>query len=171
MSRNESQVRAFQTTSDACPIPAAIELIGERWTCLILRASILGLQHFEEYQACLGIARNILSDRLARLVSGGILERSADPNDRRRVVYALTARGAALLPVLVALRQWAIDQGLGTRSHPVLADRRDRRPLARLEVTAHDGRVVGLEDLVWVGQDGEELDLPVASERQRREAA
>jgi DNA-binding HxlR family transcriptional regulator len=64
-------VEAFKASSDACPIPEAVAIIGERWTCLIVRASMLGLCHFEEYQACLGIARNILSDRLGRLVTAG----------------------------------------------------------------------------------------------------
>ncbi|WP_300973388.1 helix-turn-helix domain-containing protein [Sphingomonas sp. LHG3406-1] len=151
----------------------AVDLIGERWTCLILRASMLGLCHFEEFQACLGIARNILSDRLGRLVAGGILARTPDPEDGRKVIYALTARGAGLLPVLVALRQWALDSGLGKPSHPALADRRDRLPVARLTLQAQDGRPLELEDLVWVGPEGEELALPAATvpSRSRRSAA
>jgi DNA-binding HxlR family transcriptional regulator len=165
MSRDIAQVRAFRSSSDACPIPAAIELIGERWTCLILRATMLGLCHFEEFQACLGIARNILSDRLGRLVDSGILARTADPSDRRKVIYSLTERGAGLLPVLVALRQWGVEQGLGKPSHPTLADRRDRRPVNRLAVQAHDGRLLELEDLIWVGPDGEELGMPISSQR------
>ncbi len=162
MARNAGHIVAFRQSSDACPIPAAIALIGERWTFLLLRGTLLGLQHFEEYQACLGIARNILSDRLQRLVSAGILARTADPHDRRKVVYALTERGVSLLPVLVALRQWGLDAGLGTANHPMLADRRDRRPVARLEVQSHDGRTLALNELMWVGPDGEELALPHA---------
>nr|WP_314441804.1 helix-turn-helix domain-containing protein [uncultured Sphingomonas sp.] len=150
---------AFQASSDACPIPEAVEIIGERWTCLIIRASMLGLCHFEEFQACLGIARNILSDRLGRLVGAGILARSPDPEDGRRVIYALTERGAALVPVMVALRQWALDAGLGKPGHPTLTDRRDRRPVARVTVHAEDGRPLALEDLLWIGPDGEELTM------------
>ena len=81
-----------------------------------------GLQHFEQFQAALGIARNILSDRLAKMVDGGILERAADPGDRRKVVYSLTAKGEALLPVVLALRQWGEDWGHGSQDI-VLADR------------------------------------------------
>ena len=55
------------------PLPAAVELIGEKWAFLILRGALNGLQHFEEFQAGLGIARNILSDRLGKMVAGGIL--------------------------------------------------------------------------------------------------
>ena len=160
MARDAGHIVAFRQSSDACPIPAVIALIGERWNFLLLRGMLLGLQHFEEFQSCLGIARNILSDRLHGLVSAGILARTADPHDRRKVVYTLTERGAGLLPVLISLRQWGLDAGLGTASHPTLADRRDRRPVARLEVQAHDGRPLDLRDLMWVDPDGEEIMPP-----------
>ena len=99
-----------------CPIPPAVELIGEKWAFLILRGAFNGLQHFEEFQAGLGIARNILSDRLGKLVAGGILERTPDPSDRRKVIYSLTAKGEALLPVVLALRQWGEDWGHGSQA-------------------------------------------------------
>jgi DNA-binding HxlR family transcriptional regulator len=137
-----------------------VAIIGERWTCLILRASMLGLCHFEEYQSCLGIARNILSDRLGRLVAAGVLARTPDPEDGRKVIYALTERGAALVPVMVALRQWALDAGLGKAGHPTLADRRDGKPVARISILAQDGRSLGIEEMMWIGPDGEELPLP-----------
>jgi DNA-binding HxlR family transcriptional regulator len=156
-------VEAFKASSDACPIPEAVAIIGERWTCLIVRASMLGLCHFEEFQACLGIARNILSDRLGRLVTAGILARTPDPDDGRRVIYALTERGAALVPVMAALRQWALDAGLGKPGHPTLADRRNRHPVARIRVHSQDGRPLGIEDLMWVGPDGEELPMPAST--------
>ena len=170
MARDPALVRAFRASADACPIPPVIELIGERWTFLILRGALLGLCHFEEFQACLGIARNILSDRLAGLVAGGVLTRNPDPNDRRKVIYALTERGAGLLPVLVALRQWGLEAGLGKPTHPTLADRRDRKPVARLAVEAHDGRLLELEDLVWIDQDGQELDIPLPAKADRAAA-
>jgi len=158
--RDVGLVQAFQASSDACPIPEAVAIIGERWTCLIIRASMLGLRHFEEFQACLGIARNILSDRLGRLVTAGILARTPDPEDGRKVIYGLTERGAALVPVMVALRQWALDAGLGKEGHPELADRRDRKPVARVSVHSHDGRKLEIEDLVWLGPDGMEVQMP-----------
>jgi hypothetical protein len=66
---------AFKQAALSCSIPPAVELIGEKWAFLILRGALNGLKHFEEFQAGLGIARNILSDRLTKLVGGGILER------------------------------------------------------------------------------------------------
>jgi DNA-binding HxlR family transcriptional regulator len=169
--RDADLVAAFQESADACPIAEAVSIIGERWTCLIIRASMLGLCHFEEFQACLGIARNILSDRLGRLVSAGVLARTPDPNDGRRVIYALTERGAELAPVMVALRQWALDAGMGKPGHPTLADRRHCRPLARVTVQAQDGRIVGIDDLIWIGPDGEELQLRAATRVNKAVAA
>ena len=61
-----SDIDAFKEAALSCPLPPAVELIGEKWAFLILRGALNGLQHFEEFQAGLGIARNILSDRLAR---------------------------------------------------------------------------------------------------------
>ena len=67
-----THIDRFKEAALTCPIPAAVELIGEKWAFLILRGALNGLQHFEEFQAGLGIARNILSDRLAKLVAGGM---------------------------------------------------------------------------------------------------
>lgn len=150
--KSGADIDAFREAALSCPIPAAVELIGERWAFLILRGAFNGLQHFEEFQAGLGIARNILSDRLAKLVAGDILERSADPSDRRKVVYALTEKGESLLPVMLAIRQWGEDWGHGT-VEIVLADIRDRRPIRRITVLAEDGREVKLADLTWLSRE------------------
>lgn len=147
-----ADIDAFRKAAVSCPIPAAVELIGEKWAFLILRGTFNGLCHFEEFQAGLGIARNILSDRLGKLVTGGILERSPDPTDRRKVVYSLTTKGESLLPVMVAIRQWGEDWGHG-EAEVVLADRRERRPIRGIKVLAHDGREVKLGDLIWLGRD------------------
>jgi len=144
-------IAAFREAALSCPIPAALELIGERWAFLILRGAFNGLQHFEEFQAGLGIARNILSDRLAKLVKGGILERSLDPSDRRKVIYSLTAKGESLMTVMLAIRQWGEDWGHG-KPDIVLADIRDRRPIRRIKVLAEDGRELKLADLTWLSR-------------------
>ena len=158
-----SDIHAFREAALSCPIPAAVELIGEKWAFLILLGALNGLQHFEEFQAGLGIARNILSDRLRRMVTGGVLERSRDPSDRRKVIYALTAKGEGLLTVVVAMRQWGEDWGHG-RADVTLADQRDRRPIRRLALQAHDGRELKLPDLVWITREGEQPQIVAAAE-------
>jgi DNA-binding HxlR family transcriptional regulator len=130
-------------------------VIGEKWAFLILRGALNGLHHFEEFQAGLGIARNILSDRLAKMVAGGILERSPDPADKRRVIYSLTPKGEDLLPVVLALRQWGDQWGYGTM-RVVLADRRDSKPVRKICVQAHDGRELKLSELTWIDREDAE---------------
>src|SRR6478752_7244643 len=88
-----------------CGLPAALEVMGERWSFLILRAAFNGLVHFEEFSGQLGIARNILSNRLARLVEHGVLARIPSQEDRRKVEYRMTEKGSDLLPAMLALRQ------------------------------------------------------------------
>ena len=146
---SEPDIELFRAEALQCPLPPSIELIGERWSFLILRGAFNGLQHFEQFQAGLGIARNILSNRLARLVEGGILERRADLTDRRKVIYSLSPKGEALLPVLIALRQWGQDWGHG-KADILLADRRDGQPVKRIRVQAADGRDLKLGELMWI---------------------
>ena len=158
-----SDIDRFKEAALSCPLPPAVELIGEKWAFLILRGAFNGLHHFEEFQAGLGIARNILSDRLSKLVAGGILERSPDPVDKRRVIYSLTAKGEGLLPVVLALRQWGDEWGYG-KMEIVLADRRDRRPVRKMCVLSHDGRELKLSDLTWIDDEGARASFRSAAE-------
>ncbi len=151
MSNSPPDIDAFKAAALRCPLPQAIELIGEKWAFLILRGALNGLRHFEQFQAGLGIALNILSNRLARMVEGGILARTADPLDGRKVVYALTHKGEALLPVVLALRQWGEDWGHGTQDI-LLADQRDGKPVRPIRVLAEDGRELEVHDLMWISR-------------------
>jgi DNA-binding HxlR family transcriptional regulator len=136
-----------------CSIAAALESVGERWSFLILRGAFNGLRHFEEFQTNLGIARNILSNRLGRLVEHGILRRDPDRDDRRKVTYRLTDKGRDLLPVLLSLRQWGERWISGMPSNPVLVDRYTRQPIAPMTVQSADGRPLSLRDMEWVDRD------------------
>lgn len=131
----------------ACGLPEALEVMGERWSFMILRASFNGVHHFEEFLEELGIARNILSSRLVKLVEHGILDRTPCPEDRRRVEYVLTDKGMDLLPAMIALRQWGQKYGAEVMENPVLVDDRDRLPIAGVAILSHDGRPLGPYDL------------------------
>lgn len=139
----------------ACGLPLALEVMGERWSFMILRAAFNGIIHFEDFLGALGIARNILSNRLGRLVEHGIMEREPCPDDRRKVEYRLTEKGVDLLPAMLALRQWGEKYGLGVPSNPVLVDRRDHQPIARISVRGHDDRKLTWQELQW--QDRSQL--------------
>ncbi|MEL7199544.1 MAG: helix-turn-helix domain-containing protein [Pseudomonadota bacterium] len=131
-----------------CGLPQALEVMGERWSFMILRASFNGLKHFEEFLTELGIARNILSNRLAKLVDHGILKREPCEDDRRKVEYRLTLKGYDLLPAMIALRLWGQKHGSElVVEDPVLVDERDRLPVASVSVLSHDGRILDHTDL------------------------
>ncbi|MFD1105911.1 winged helix-turn-helix transcriptional regulator [Sphingobium olei] len=138
---------------EQCALPAALEAMGERWSFLILRGALSGIRHFEEFQSTLGIARNILANRLARLVENGIMLRQPMMCDRRKVEYRLTEKGQDLAPAMIALRQWGEKWGCAPASCQVLADKRDRKPIRGVAIQAHDGRALDLTDLVWVCTD------------------
>ena len=136
-----------------CGLPQALEVMGERWSFMILRASFNGVYHFEEFLSELGIARNILSNRLAKLVDHQILKREPCPEDRRKIEYRLTEKGMDLLPAMLALRQWGQKYGAEVIENPVLVDERDRLPIGPVTITAHDGRVIDKHDLCFVHKD------------------
>ena len=151
----------------ACGLPSALEAMGERWSFMILRAAFNKVRHFEEFLETLGIARNILSNRLSRLVEHGILKREHCADDRRRIEYRLTDKGHDLLPAMLALRQWGEKWELGTPSNPVLCDDRDGCPIARIAIHASDGRVLAPSELTW----RERSDVDAMERRQSIAAA
>ena len=143
-----------------CGLPQALEVMGERWSFMILRAGFNGVHHFEEFLSELGIARNILSNRLAKLVENGILKREPCPEDRRKIEYRLTDKGMDLLPAMLALRQWGQKYGTDFAENPVLVDQRDRLPIGPVTITAHDGRAIDKHDLMFVERDQVGLTEP-----------
>lgn len=91
-----------------CPINRSLEVLGDRWTLIVLRDMIFGgKRHFRELLLCEeGIASNLLADRLRMLVAEGMLTRTGDPTHRQKAVYSLTEKSIALVPVLAQLAAW-----------------------------------------------------------------
>lgn len=89
-----------------CSIAQTLEIVGEWWSILIIRDCMLGVTRFDDFQASLGIARNVLTDRLNALVARGILARVPYQEHPERYDYRLTEKGRDLWPILTALRQW-----------------------------------------------------------------
>jgi DNA-binding HxlR family transcriptional regulator len=89
-----------------CSAARTLELVGERWTLLIIRDALLGVTRFDGFLSRLGIARNVLTDRLNGLVENGILSREAYQDRPTRHEYVLTRKGLELLPVIVTLTEW-----------------------------------------------------------------
>jgi DNA-binding HxlR family transcriptional regulator len=141
---------------DACPVARSLEAVGDAWSMLVVRDAFAGKRRFGEFEKSLGIAKNILTDRLRKLVALGVLEQvpAADGSAYRE--YALTEKGRGLFLVLVALGQWGCG-GAGLK----LIDRATGSPV-RLELRTADGRKVGLDDA--------ELVPPAASRGKKRAA-
>ena len=102
-----------------CSIAGCLELIGERWTLLIVRDVFRGKRRFDEIQVSLGVARNVLTTRLQRLVDEGILERRAYSDRPPRHEYFLTERGLDLWPVLIAMLGWGDRHLAGPEGPPM----------------------------------------------------
>ena len=127
-------------TNQTCPVARSLDIIGDRWSLLIVRDAFDGLRRFSDFQRSLGMARNILSDRLHKLVNSGILTTQSASDGTAYQEYVLTAKGERLFPVVVALRQWG-EQHLfadGER-HSVLIDKRTQRPVPVMTPMAEDG--------------------------------
>jgi DNA-binding HxlR family transcriptional regulator len=114
--------RSYDT--QVCSLAGALEIVGERWTLLVLRDVFLGVRRFDDLQRSLGIARNVLQKRLESLVDEGVLERTPYQEHPPRYEYRLTEKGMDFWPVLVALLKWG-DRHLYPDGAPVVLEHRD----------------------------------------------
>lgn len=131
-----------------CGVAQALDQLGDWWTLMVVRDAFFGVRRFSEFQSNLGIAKNILADRLQRLVEAGILERTEVGTTGTRHEYRLTPKGEALLPVLTALREWSDTWVFGPGNEPVIVtDRRTGRRVPPLRVVDDAGQPVGRRDL------------------------
>ena len=126
-------------TDPECPVARAADLVGDKWTLLIIRDSLDGKRRFSEFEKSLGVAKNILSDRLRLLVERGILTRI--PNERgTRSEYELTAAGLDLFTLVLSLRQWGERNAFGTTErHSTLVTPATGEPVPQLRPLGPDG--------------------------------
>lgn len=144
-----------------CPVARTVDILGDWWTPLVLRSAFLGVRRFEEFRDALGIPRNVLTERLGRLVDEGVFRQVQYQDRPVRHEYRLTEKGVAFYPVLVSLLQWGsdwldwdgeappvrlVDRSTGEPVDPVLVDARTGEPLdprntrAVYETTSRWGR-------------------------------
>ena len=132
---------------DLCPIARTLDVIGDWWSLLIIRDALIGTRRFSQFQKNLGVAKNILTTRLRTLVAQGILEVKPASDGSAYQDYVPTEKARALFPVLVALRQWGEEYAFTPgEKFSALVDRKDGLPLSKLQIRAHDGRVLEQTD-------------------------
>jgi DNA-binding HxlR family transcriptional regulator len=134
-----------------CPVARSLDSIGDWWTLLIVRDAMLGIRRFSDFQRSLGLARNVLSTRLKKMVADGVMTMAPAADGTSYQEYQLTEKGEALLPVLVTMRQWGEKYLYKPgEPHSELVDRRSGKALEQIRVRDVDGQERGVEDLALV---------------------
>jgi DNA-binding HxlR family transcriptional regulator len=154
-----------------CAAAQALEQIGDWWTLLLVREAFYGTTTFSGFFERLGIAKNVLTERLKRLVELGIIRRERPKPGVERYTYHLTEKGRDLLPILVGLMQWG-DKWVFSEGHePVrILDSVHHRPIRKISVTAVGGRALDIDDLRFrpgPGADKQTLERFAEAKRRR----
>ncbi|WP_435954330.1 winged helix-turn-helix transcriptional regulator [Dryocola sp. BD626] len=135
--------------NSVCSVARTLDVIGDWWSLLIVRDALNGLTRFGEFQKNLGIAKNMLTQRLKQLVEQGILEVRPAADGSAWNEYVLTDKGRALQTVLVALSQWGGEHLYECAEQcSVLVDSRQRQPLRKLVPQAQDGRELAADEIL-----------------------
>ncbi|MFE6224904.1 MULTISPECIES: helix-turn-helix domain-containing protein [unclassified Streptomyces] len=111
----------LETDTENCPVRRTLDLVGEKWSLLILRDAFNGVRRYDDFRRHIGLSEAVLADRLRKLVAAGVLRSVPyrEPGARTRHEYRLTPKGIDLWPVLLALKQWG-DTHAGDPAGPVL---------------------------------------------------
>jgi len=141
--------------SQLCSVARALELIGEWWTLLIVREAFFGTKRFSDFERMLGVAKNVLSDRLSKLVESGVMERSPVAGRGNPQDYTLTEKGVDLFTVVIALMQWGDRWINGPDQAPIrVLDRETGEEISPVQVRTAGGKVISLADAVVVPGPG-----------------
>ncbi|WP_353940267.1 helix-turn-helix domain-containing protein [Streptomyces sp. HUAS MG91] len=144
MARTAPHAEGMSWTDPDCPVARTLDLVGDRWSLLIIRDAMDGARAFTDFQHRTGIARNILTDRLRRLVERNVFERQTASTGRRQN-YVLTEAGRDLFAVIVAARQWGERHAFApAETHSVLVDE-SGLPLPELRPVDANGRPVDVD--------------------------
>lgn len=129
--------------NETCPVARSVDLVGDRWSLLLVRDAFDGTRRFSDFQRGLGVARSILADRLRSLVEAGIFEVQPASDGTSYQEYVLTPKGEQLFPVVVALRQWGEQHLFDPGEAPSqLVETSSGKPLGLMQPIAADGRVI-----------------------------
>lgn len=145
----------LKANESACSVAKSLELLGDRWVFLLIREVLFGTRRFDDFAAHLGIARNILANRLAKLVEAGVLIQVPLRDDARRQGYRLGEMGEDLIPALLALMQWGDRWLQNAASVPLrILERSTGREIAPLRTRSAAGKELKIRDLDWAPGPG-----------------
>ena len=126
-----------------CPVARTIDIVGDKWSLLIIRDAFDGIRRFSQFQRSLGIAKNILAARLRDLVDAGVLRTEPAPGGSAYQEYVLTEKGEDLFALIISLRQWGQDHAFEPgEQHSALVDAATGERVPRLNYTTPDGHPV-----------------------------
>lgn len=139
-------VKPLTDSAPTCPVARSVDLIGDRWSLLIVRDAFDGVRRFGDFQSGLGVARSVLTNRLKHLVQTGIFEVRPASDGTSYQEYVLTPKGQSLFPVVVAFRQWA-EQYLFEvdEARSQLVDTVTGQPLGLMQPVTVQGQVIAPE--------------------------
>ncbi|MFJ7945214.1 winged helix-turn-helix transcriptional regulator [Streptomyces sp. NPDC096354] len=141
MSRTTVPAPNLDWTDPGCPVARTLDLVGDRWSLLVVRDAMDGARSFTEFQRRTGIARNILTDRLRKLTAHGLLAQRTASSGRRQE-YVLTDAGCDLFPVILTLRQWGERHAFAPgETHSTLVDHHGA-PVPDIAPTSDDGTLL-----------------------------
>jgi DNA-binding HxlR family transcriptional regulator len=140
----------------ACSVAQCLEVVGEWWSMLIVRDAFLGVSRFDQFQERLGISRNVLQQRLTRLVDAGVFRKVRYNEHPARYDYRLTDAGRDLWPVLTAMRQWG-DAHAAPDGAPLLLTH-EGHPCDAVLVCDHCGQQIGPRDVRVIAGPGARQD-------------
>ncbi|MBA1380282.1 winged helix-turn-helix transcriptional regulator [Pseudomonas brassicacearum] len=131
------------STRNECPVARTLDIIGDRWSLMIIRDAFDGIRRFSEFQKSLGVAKNILASRLKALVEVGVFQVQPASDGSAYKEYVLTEKGQQVFPIVISLRQWG-ERFLFTEeeTRSVLLDNASGQPLMPMEVRSWTGQVV-----------------------------
>lgn len=131
-----------------CSVAQFAEILGDKWALLIVRNAFVGVNTFSEFERRLGIAKNVLTERLTHLVDNDILIRRQTRPGVERFTYELTPKGKALFPIGAAIMQWGDKWVFGAEGEPVrIVDKARSAPVQSVQVFSRDGHMLELDDV------------------------
>ncbi|WP_145583710.1 winged helix-turn-helix transcriptional regulator [Yersinia thracica] len=142
-----SKMREARVAAEECPVARTLEILGDRWSLMIIRDAFDGIRRFGEFRNNLGLAKNILAGRLRDLVEHGILRVAPASDGSAYHEYVLTDKGRQLFPIIVSLRQWGEEHLFSAgEKHSILVDNLSGKPISKLAVSSQQGEILDAND-------------------------